>query len=155
MAKCLNDAGSPSTVYRALRFDLGYKPVRIKKIVKLTESHKEHRLDNAKFQLKNHVKIEDVAFSDEKQFLLNLKPGHHDYVWTDDVHEESVCSDCPKYSSRSVKVWGAITFYGKIDLVFIEHSMVQGVKRKFKAQDYVDLILEPFNDAYVGKYVEA
>jgi YD repeat-containing protein len=27
VAKHLNDAGSPSTVYRALRFDLGYKPV--------------------------------------------------------------------------------------------------------------------------------
>ena len=80
MAKCLNDAGSPSTVYRALRFDLEYKPLQIKKRVKLTESHKEHRLDNAKFQHKNHVKIEDVAFSDEKQFLLNPKPGHHDYV---------------------------------------------------------------------------
>ena len=55
VVKCLNDAESSSTVYRALRFGLGYKPVRIKKRVKLTESHKEHRLDNAKFQLKNLV----------------------------------------------------------------------------------------------------
>ena len=60
----------------------------------------------------------------------------------DDVYEESVYSNCPKYSSGSVEVWGAIIFYGKIDLVFIEHPMVQGVKRKFKAQDYVDQILE-------------
>ena len=74
--------------------------------------------------------------------MLNPKPGHHDYVWMDDVHEELVYSDCPKYSSRSVEVWGTITFYGKIDLVFIEHSIVQGGKRKFKAQDYVDQILE-------------
>ena len=74
--------------------------------------------------------------------MLNPKPGHHDYVWTDDVHEESVYSDCPKYSSGSVEVWGAITFYGKIDLVFIEHSIIQEIQRKCKAQDYVDQILK-------------
>ena len=60
--------------------------------------------------------------------MLKPKPGHHDYVWTDDMHEESVYSDCPKYSSGSLEVWGAIIFYGKIDLTFIEHPVVQGVK---------------------------
>ncbi len=129
-------------MHRILREDLGYKPVRIKKRVKLTESHKDHRLDNAKFQLAIGVKMEDVAFSDEKRFLLNPKPGRHDYVWTDDLDKESVYKDSPKYSSGSVEVWGAITFYGKVDLVFIERPIVKGARRKFKAQDYIDQILE-------------
>jgi hypothetical protein len=91
-------------VHRILRNDLGYKPVRIKKRVKLTASQKDHRLKNAKFQLANNVKIKDLAFSDEKRFLLNPKPGRHEYVWTDDVHEESVYNDSPKYSSGSLEV---------------------------------------------------
>lgn len=74
--------------------------------------------------------------------MLNPKPGRHDYVWTDDIHDESVYSDTPKYSSGSVEVWGAITFYGKVDLVFIERPIVKGSKRKFRAQDYIDQILE-------------
>ena len=73
---------------------------------------------------------------------MNPKPGRHDYVWTDDIHDESVYSDTPKYSSGSVEVWGVITFYGKVDLVFIEHPIVKGSKRKFRAQDYIDQILE-------------
>ena len=142
LVKRLDGVGSRSTGHRMLRGDLGYKLVRIKKRVKLTASQKDHRLRTAKFQLANNVKIEDVAFSDEKRFLLNPKPGRHEYVWTDDVHEESVYSDTPKYSSGSVEVWGAITFYGKVDLVFIERPMEKGAKRKFKAEDYIGQILE-------------
>ena len=79
-------------------------------------------------------KLKMWLFQMRSNLLLNPKPGHHDYVWTDDMHEESVYSDCPKYSSGSVEIWGAIIFYGKIDLVFIECPTVQGVKRKFKAR---------------------
>ena len=66
LAKQLEGVGSKSTVHRVLRDDLGYKPVRIKRRVKLTDDQKEHRLSNAKFQLAKKVKIEDIAFSDKK-----------------------------------------------------------------------------------------
>jgi hypothetical protein len=36
------------------------------------------------------VNIENVTFSDEKRFLLDPRPEHHDYVWTNNIHEESV-----------------------------------------------------------------
>ena len=42
LAKQLEGVGSKSTVHRVLRDDLGYKPVRIKRRVKLTDDQKEH-----------------------------------------------------------------------------------------------------------------
>jgi hypothetical protein len=124
-----------------LKENFKYKSVRIKKRVKLTASQKDHRLKTAKFQLENMVNIENVAFSDEKRFLLDPRPEHYDYVWTDNIHEESVFCDTPKYSSGSVEVWRAIIFYGKVDLVFIERPIKKKIKKKFTAQNYVDEIL--------------
>ena len=91
--------------------------------------------------MSNKVKIEDVAFSDEKCFLLNPKSGRHEYVWTDDFYSEDVYKEVPKYSSDCVEVWEAIAYYGKVDLVFIERSVVNRQKKKFTATDYIDEIL--------------
>lgn len=96
----------------------------------------------AKFQVSKKVKIEDVAFSDEKRFLLSPKPGRHDYVWTNDFYSDSAYIEVPKYSKGCVEVWGAITYYGKVDLVFIDRPVVNRRKRKFTAQDYIDQILK-------------
>jgi hypothetical protein len=141
IARHIPEAGSKSTVQRILREDLKLKAIRIKRRVKLTDKQKDHRLRTAEFQLSNKVKIDDVAFSDEKQFLLNPKPGRHEYVWTDDFYSEDVYKEVPKYSSGCVEVWGAITYYGKVDLVFIERPVVNRQKQKFTATDYIDKIL--------------
>jgi hypothetical protein len=120
LVRQLQVVDSYSTVHRVLKENFKYKSVRIKKRVKLTASQKDHRLKTAKFQLENMVNIENVAFLDEKRFLLDPRPGHYDYIWTDNIHKELVFCDTPKYSSGSVEVWRAIIFYGKVDLVFIE-----------------------------------
>ena len=43
--------------------------------------------------------------------------------------------------SDCVEVWGAITYYEKVDLVFIERPVVNRQKKKFTATDYIDKIL--------------
>ena len=43
--------------------------------------------------------------------------------------------------SGCVEVWEAITYYGKVDLVFIERPVVNRQKKKFTATDYIDEIL--------------
>ena len=128
ISKKLKGVSSKSIVHRILREDLKLVPVKRKKKVKLTEAHKKHRLDTAQFQLSNGVKMEDVVFTDEKRFLLNPKPGHSEFVWTNDSSAPATFQEIPKYNRGAIEVWGAITYYGVIDLVFIERPIVNGQK---------------------------
>jgi hypothetical protein len=141
ISKRLNGMGSKSTVHRILRQDLKLKAVKRKRKVKLTAAHKAHRLATADFQVSNGVTIENVVYTDEKRFLLNPKSGCSDFVWTDDFHASVTYQEIPKYNRGAVEVWGAITYYGTVDLVFIERPIVQGQKKKFTAKDYQDKIL--------------
>ncbi len=76
---------------------------------------------------------------------MNLKSERHIYVWTENIHEESIYNDTYKYSSGSVEIWETIIYYNKVNLVFIEHPVKKKLKRKF--QDYVNQILikKPLN----------
>lgn len=142
MAKKLNGVGSKSTIHRILRQDLKLKAVKRKRKVKLTAAHKAHRLATAQFQVSNGVTIKDVVYTDEKRFLLNPKPGRSDFVWTNDSHAPVTYQEISKYNRGAVEVWGAITYYGAIDLVFIERPVVQRQKKKFTAEDYREKILK-------------
>ena len=40
-----------------------------------------------------------------------------DFVWTDDSHAFVTYQEIPKYNRGAVEVWGAITYYGTVDLL--------------------------------------
>jgi hypothetical protein len=141
VSKKLKGICSKSTVHRILRKDLKLTSVKRRKKVKLTEAYKKHRLATAQFQLSNGVKMEYVVFTDEKRFLLNSKPNQSEFVWTNDTSTPIRFQKISKYNRGAVEVWRAITYYGVIDLVFIERPMVHEQKRKFTAHDYRDKIL--------------
>ena len=64
--------------------------------------------------------MKNEVFTDEKRFLLNFKPGQSEFMWTNDTSTHVGFRKIPEYNRGAVEVWGAITYYGVIDLVFIE-----------------------------------
>ena len=52
--------------------------------------------------------MEDVVFTDEKRFLLNPKPGHSEFVWTNDSSAPATFQEIPKYNRGAIEVWGPL-----------------------------------------------
>ena len=142
-----------STVQRILKHKLKLYPYRKKKRTKLTDKHKEHRLEVAKDFLEfeeewgENLWI-DMAFSDECRFNSEPKPNSkNDVVWDDQPDDQKHYSERSKYAGQSVEVWGCITRFGKPQLIEIKRPIItvngERQKKKFKSGDYIEKILEP------------
>ncbi|XP_055527221.1 uncharacterized protein LOC129719837 [Wyeomyia smithii] len=115
---------SIGTVHIIMTKDLGYKPYNKRKVYGVTEAATKKKLDRAKLILPRHAGQEFV-FSDEKLFVLQQ----------------------PYNSASSVIVWEAISWRGKLPMVFIERIV------KINAVYYKTEVLEKvvalaFQDLY-------
>jgi transposase len=132
--------GSPKTIRKILRDDLGLKPYRKKVIPKLNEDHKKFRTKFCRHHIQMKTNFSTWSFSDEKRFTFDQKHNfHNDIVWDDNSNHYI---EKKKYGGGCVEVWGAITRFGKPDLIFIDRPILKGKKKQFKAQDFVETVLK-------------
>lgn len=69
-----------------------------------------------------HLKrLKLVVFSDEKKFSLDGPDGYNYYYH--DLRKEKIFLDRHHSREGGVTVWGAISYYGTIDLVFVNCRM--------------------------------
>lgn len=148
---------SASTIRRELRLSVSTR--RVQQILKthqfteyikrlkspaLTDEHKKRRVLWAKDKLMwDKSDWTSVVFSDEKKFNLDGPDGTQ-YYWHDIRKENEVYSQRVQ-GGRSVMVWGAICFNGKLDLV--------GIDGKMDSNYYVEVlqsVLIPSADALLG-----
>lgn len=127
---------SRASIHHIIRNEIGLQAVKLKKRPKLSEQHKQRRIDFAHSDL--NTDISNWVFTDEKHFYLHLKPNGNDFIWTDDSTKDITFVDTTKYGSGSVEVWGAITKYGLPDLFFIERPH----NSSFTAVDFCNQILQ-------------
>lgn len=143
-----------STVQAILKNDLGLYPYRKQTRPKLTDAHKQHRIQVAEEFLGFSAAQgdpnpwENVAFSDECRFHSEPRPNaRNDVIWDDSPDDEKHFTERSKYAGQSCEVWGAISRFGKTKLIFIERPVVlvdgESRRRPFRSADYINTILEP------------
>ena len=108
------------TIRTILKEDLGLYAYKKKKVPKLTARHRELR----------------VSFAQEN---LDAEDDWSDVAWH--------YAPRSKYGGKSCEVWGCVTYWSKLPLIFIERPIVTGSdgkkhKRKFTSVDYRDRILK-------------
>lgn len=109
---------SKSTVHRRLQVSklLAYRKMR--RSPKLTKRHKDARVQWAR----NHMNWTDewlsVLFSDEKKFNLDGPDGWA-YYWHD-IRKEPQTFFSRQQGGGSLMVWGAFSYNGTTDIVFLE-----------------------------------
>ena len=116
-----------------------------KSVPALTIEHKKKRYEWAKEHVTWSLSDwKDVIFTDEKKFNLDGPDGFA-YYWHD-LRKEPEYFSCRQQGGKSVMVWGAISYYGVSDLVFI--------KQKQDSKLYCSVLEEnliPFAETYVGE----
>lgn len=149
---------SPSTIKRTLNVNESVRSVqrvlknsdhaacmKRKPCTGLTQKHKHIRLDWCKDKI--YWTIDDwkkVVFTDEKKFNLDGPDGLQ-YYWHDLQKQPEIDSKRVQ-GGRSVMVWGAISFNGKLDLV--------GNEGKMNSEYYTQVlenVLLPIADTVVGE----
>lgn len=118
---------SLSTVRRAILSADHLKLKKLKKKPPLNAVRKEKRLEFARLHMTWDTELgrvlnwRNVVFSDEKKFNLDGPDGYN-YYFHDVRKEEQFLT---RHHSRQggVMVWGAISYYGAFDLVFVSNKM--------------------------------
>jgi len=114
ISRSLDEKVTPRTIRRRLK-ELGFFYGRVIKIEKLTEAHKEKRVQYCRER--TSFDYSTVLFSDEKTFQLGAGP---DYAWQTlkNREEREYVKHAPK-----LHVWGAFGSYGKTELFFFQENM--------------------------------
>lgn len=111
-----------------LRDDLKVRPYRKRKMHGLTAAQNLKRLDRSRKLAKRHAgrKVENIIFSDEKFFTMEQ---HHNAK--NNVVYSASFEDIPEHkrtvqrfqSASGLMVWGAVSYRGKLPLVFIDRGV--------------------------------
>jgi transposase len=125
--KIKDDLGLVVSV-RTIRKELSSCPTLIRKKLKqkpkLTQKHKDARVEMCTKWLRERLDWDTVVFSDEKKFNLD-GPDSFEYYWHNLNGEEKYLSK-RKFGGGSLMVWGAIGSNGKSDLIVINGRMCSG-----------------------------
>lgn len=122
--------GSVTTIWRAIKSDSYLKYRKPLRKPKLSQLHKQRRMEFAEKYVDFGDKWLHVIFSDEKRFNLNGPDGLHSY-WHDLRREPDIM---PKRQNGGggMMVWATTGYNGTTNLVFIERTM--------KSADYQDVL---------------
>lgn len=135
IAREIKSTASLSTVTRVIKRASHLKRQKLKKKPTLQNHHILTRLEFAKNHMSWTHQWKTVIFTDEKKFNLDGPDGFN-YYFHDLRKEEKIMSR--RHSSlHSVMVWGAISYYGAIDIVFL-----QG---KQNSKKYLQLLKDEYN----------
>lgn len=141
-----------TTVQRGLKDKLGLYPYRPKKPM-LTAARKEKRLQVAR-EFQECISEGDPnpwsnhCFTDEKRFNSEPKPNSkNDVIWDEAPDDDAHYNPRSKYGGHSVEVWGGITRFGPVPLIFIERPvhLVDGRQQRtpFRSPDFIREVLVP------------
>lgn len=144
---------SQPTIYRALTNKLGLYPYHRPKKPRLTPAHKEKRLQVAR-EFQDCISASDPnpwsnhCFTDEKRFNSEPKPNSkNDVIWDEAPDDDVHYNPRSKYGGHSVEVWGGITRFGSLPLIFIERPvhLVNGKQQRtpFRSPDFIREVLTP------------
>lgn len=112
---------SKSTILRIIRKADYLKHLKIKKKTPLNESRRNQRLSFAKQQIRWDREWHQVVFSDEKKFNLDGPDGYNFYFH--DMRKEEIVMDRRHSKGGGVMVWGAVSYYGTVELDFQSSRM--------------------------------
>lgn len=123
-------SASIRTVQRVLKSSPGLQRRRLKKKPQLTQRHKEKRLEFARTHMTWKNEWRDIIFSDEKRFTLDGPDGYAFYFH--DLRKEEKFLVRRHSRAGGVMVWGAISYNGQIDLIFISG--------RHTSNDYIEVL---------------
>lgn len=132
---------SRSSIRRIIVEDLGLTPFKRRKAHGLTKQQRRARLERSKALLRRYAveEVKRIVFSDEKLFVVEerLNP-QNDRVYAATLEDipEGVRTVSRFQKPGSVMVWGAVSSWGKLPLVFVDPGV------KINATYYRDSILE-------------
>lgn len=100
---------SRTTIQTILKKNLRLYPYKKKQRPKLTDTHREHRIDTAKVFQEGMTEDPNpwlnVAFTDECRFHPEPKPNRqNDVIWDDQPDDEKHYTSRSKYAGQSVEV---------------------------------------------------
>ena len=105
-----NIEASKTTVWKVMKQSGVLQHKKMQRMPKLTELHKEVRVETAELWLETGLDWSRVVFSDEKKFNLDGPYGYA-YYWHDPRKEERIFSKrC--FGGGSLMVWGCFGFNG-------------------------------------------
>jgi transposase len=114
IARSLGEKVSERTVQRTLK-RVGYFYRKVKKIEKLTNTHKKKRVEYCKEMKGSNWST--VLFSDEKTFQLGAKP---EYAWQ--TPEDPIVREYVQHAPK-LHVWGAIGSHVQSELFFFQENL--------------------------------
>lgn len=114
-------SASIATVRRIIRKSGTIQRRKLKKKPVLRQVHKEHRMNFAGEHVAWSSEWKRVVFSDEKKFNLDGPDGYNFYFH--DLRKEELILARHHSRTSGVMVWGAITYYGTIELEFLSTTM--------------------------------
>lgn len=136
IANDVNTSASLSTVRRIIKSSSYLKRNKMRKKPLLRDSHKEARLSFARIHMSWTDQWNNVVFSDEKKFNLDGPDGYSYYFH--DLRKEEIILSRRHSGGGSVMVWGAISYYGIINI-----SIIKG---KQTSTSYIKLLEEKIKE---------
>lgn len=132
IASEINTTASIATVRRIIRSASHLKRKKLKLKTPLRANHIMARMSFAKKYMSWTTQWQKVIYTDEKKFNLDGPDGFSYYFH--DLRKETKLLSRHHSAVGSVMVWGAISYYGAVDIVIM--------KGKQNAQKYLELIKE-------------
>ncbi|KAF0691663.1 Aste57867_17154 [Aphanomyces stellatus] len=118
ISRALGGKVTRSTVLNILNSSKFVKYMKRRSSPHLTKDHKKRRVEFAAKYLNKDVDLKGTIFSDDKKFNLDGPDGCQ-YYWYD-LHEEVQTYSKRAAGGGSVMVCGAMSFYNKSELAFLE-----------------------------------
>lgn len=112
---------SLATVKRVIQNAKHLKRLKLQKKPPLNPLRKEHRLKFAENYMTWKDEWKRVVFSDEKKFNLDGPDGFNYYFH--DLRKEKLYLEQNHSCAGGVMVWGAISYYGTVELQFLSTKM--------------------------------
>lgn len=114
-------SASIATVLRIIKASVNIQRKKMKKKPVLKSLHKELRMNFAREHVAWSNQWKWVVFSDEKKFNIDGSDGYNFYFH--DLRKEELILSRHHSRTSGVMVWGAITYYGTIELEFLTATM--------------------------------
>ena len=114
-----------STLQRVVKFDLGLRPYKLRKLQGLTQDQRDKRHQRSKVLLKRFArkKLDNIVFSDEKLFSVSEYHNSQNVriyaASLEDIPEDMRTVERFQ-GEQKVMVWAAVSKKGKFPLVFVE-----------------------------------